>query len=271
MKLRGKIALVTGAARNVGKGIALRFACEGAHVVMNDVNAGALDALVDAWKKDGLSVSAALADVSDAEAMRRVVEAVVREFGTLDVLVNNAVIHPELGERGPFLKVTSEGWREFMRRNLDALFFTTQHAARVMAKNRSGSVINLSSNGAVQAHRQTIAYDSLKGAVESFTRAVAVDLAPWNVRVNALRPIAVEEPTPPGEKPGVRDRSLGAMVPMGRIAHPADVAAAAVFLAADDAQFITGQVITIDGGMLEQSRPPQLEIQPVILPEDLEL
>ena len=261
MRLKEKVALVTGAGRNTGRGIALRFAREGAHVVANDIDSDAVEALLRTCADEKLSASAGIADVSDAEAMCALIDRTVSEKGTLDILVNNAVVHAGLGERGPFLKVTAEGWREFMKQNLDALFFTTKHAARVMAKNRSGSIISISSNGALLAHRQMIAYDALKGALESFTRAVAVDLAPWQVRVNALRPIAV------AEEPNER---LGKMVPMGRIATPADVAAAAVFLASDDAAFITAQVINIDGGMLEQSRPPELELEPVVRPEDLE-
>ena len=262
MMLKNKVALVTGAGRNTGKGIALRFAREGAHVVINDVDADAVETLVKACADEKLSASAGVADVSDADAMGELIDRTVSEKGTLDILVNNAVVHANLGERGPFLKVAAEGWREFMRRNLDAIFFTTQYAARVMAKRRSGSIINISSNGALLAHRQMIAYDALKGALESFTRAVAVDLAPWQIRVNALRPIAIAEA--PNER-------LGKMVPMGRIATPTDVAGAAVFLASEDAAFVTGQIINIDGGMLEQSRPPELELQPVIRPEDLEL
>jgi len=271
MILKDKIALVTGAGRNVGRGIALRFAREGARVVANDVDGGALDRLQADGRAEGLAVSPAVADVGDADAMGEIIDRVAAERGSLDVLVNNAVIHVNLGERGPFLKVTDQGWREFMRRNLNAMFLNTQRAARIMARQRRGCIINISSNGALLAHRQRIAYDTMKGALESFTRAVAIDLAPWRVRVNAIRPIAVSDIPAEGTEAVERDRRLGAMIPLGRIARPADVAWAAVFLAADDAEFITGQVINVDGGMLVQSRPPQLELEPVIRPEDLPL
>lgn len=271
MILKGKVALVTGAARNVGRGIALRFAREGAHVVLNDIDADGIDRLVALCEKEKLSIGPALADCSEGDAMREVIDRAARERGSLDVLVNNAVIHAHKGERGVFLKVTAQGWREFTRRNLDALFFTTQHAARVMAKQRRGSIINISSNGAVQAHRQRIAYDTVKGAVEAFTRAAAVDLAPWGVRVNALRPCAISDEQPPGSEKEKLYRRLGEMIPMGRIARPADAAWAAVFLASDEAEFVTGEVINIDGGMLVQSRPPQMEIEPVPGPDDLDL
>jgi len=271
MLLEGKVAFVTGAARNVGKGIARRFAREGAHVVLNDVDADAVSRLADEWEKEDLSVSTAACDMSDAEAITSAVKAAADEHGRLDVLVNNAVVLPEKGEREPFLKLPGQAWREFTSRNLDALFFATQAAARIMARQRSGSIISISSNGAIMAHRRSIAYDSVKGALEAFTRAVAVDLGPWGVRVNAIRPIAVREVQPAGSDEAERDNRLGEMVPLGRIARPRDVAWAAVFLAADDGEYVTGQVITVDGGMLEQSRPPQLELGPVAGPEDSDL
>jgi len=272
MLLKGKVALVTGAARNVGRGIALRLAREGAHVLLDDIESAALEGLAAQCRADGLSVHPVLADISNPTAVQSMFKQALKEFGGLDILVNNAVIHtPSKAERGPFLRVRAAAWNEFLSRNLDALFYTSQAAAKIMTRCRRGSIINISSNGAVQAHRQRLAYDTFKGALESFTRALAVDLAPWNVRVNALRPCAVADAPAPGTPAEVRDRRLGAMIPLGRIARPADVAWAVVFLAADDAAFITGQIFNIDGGMLEQSRPPELELEPVIKPEDLDL
>ena len=267
--LAGKVALVTGATRSVGKGIAYEFAQNGAHVLVNGRDRKTIDPIVLQWSKQGLSVEAAMGDISDAGTMQSLVENIAQRHGSLDILVNNAVVHLHKGERGPFLNVSAEGWREFMARNLDALFFTTQYAARVMAKQRCGSIINISSNGAIQAHRQRIAYDSFKGALEAFTRAVAVDLAPWNIRVNTVRPCAVWDQPPSGSEKEALDIRLGAMIPMGRIARPADVAWAAVFLASDRAEYITGQCLNVDGGMLEQSRPPELELEPVVGPDDL--
>jgi NAD(P)-dependent dehydrogenase (short-subunit alcohol dehydrogenase family) len=269
--LAGKVALVTGATRSVGKGIACEFARHGAHVLVNGRNRQTIDPVVLQLSNQGLSVEAAAADISDACAMLSLVENIVKRHGSLDILVNNAVVHLNKGERGPFLGVSAEGWQEFMARNLDALFFTTQYAARTMAKQRRGSIINISSNGAVQAHRQRIAYDSYKGALEAFTRAVAVDLAPWNIRVNTVRPCAVWDQPPSGSEKEALEIRLGAMVPMGRIARPADVAWAAVFLASDKAEYITGQCLNVDGGMLEQSRPPELELEPVVGPGKLNL
>ena len=267
--LKGKIALVTGASKSVGRGIAYRLACEGAHVLINGRNAEIIDALILDWKQEGLSVEPAIADISNRFAMQQIIKKAALKHGSLDILVNNAVVHVEKGERGPFLKVTAEGWQEFMARNLDATFFNTQYTARIMAKQRCGSIINISSNGAVQAHRQRIAYDSFKGALESFTRAIAVDLAPWKVRANILRPCAVWDRPQPGTEKEILETRLGRMIPMGRIARPSDVGWAAVFLASDNAEFITGQCLNIDGGMLIQSRPPELELEPVASPDNM--
>ena len=269
--LEGKVALVTGASRTVGRGIAYRFAQEGAHVLVGGRNINTIEPLIDGWKKQGLSAEPAVADISDSEAMLQIIERTKDKYGSLDILVNNTVIHPEKGERGPFLKVTAEAWRQFMAQNLDALFFTTQHAARIMARQRSGNIINISSNGAVQAHRQRIPYDTLKGAVEAFTRAVAVDLAPWKVRVNSLRICAIWDAPEPGSPKEALEKRLGAMIPAGRIARPSDAAWAAVFLASDESEFITGECLNLDGGMMEQSRPPELELEPVVGPENLEV
>ncbi len=270
MRLKGRTALVTGAARNVGRGVALAFAREGAVVLANDVDAAALDEVVGSMRAEGLAAEPAVADISDPDAVEAVFERAANDFGGVDILVNNAIIHPMKGERGPFLQVTREGWHAFLSRNLDALYLVTHAAARQMAAKRAGCIIGISSNGAFLAHRQRLAYDTLKGALESFTRALAVDLAPWGVRVNALRPIAVADEAQPGSAAEAGQRRLGESVPMGRIARPADVAGACVYLASDEAAFVTGQAWNIDGGMLEQSRPPQLELEPVVRPENLE-
>lgn len=270
MGFKDKVALVTGAARNVGKAIALRYAQAGAHVYLNDIQADTLAEITRDWTQEGLRVSTAVADISDIDAMQAVVDRIESEQGRLDILVNNALVRVKDGrDRGPFLTVPLDAWHEFISRNLDGIFLTTQLAARVMARKETGSIINISSNGAILSHRQTLAYDTMKGGLEAFTRCAAVDLAPWNIRVNTLRPIAVQEQAPPGSDEEARQREMGKMVPMGRICWPTDVAAAAMFLASDEAKFITGQDFNIDGGMLEQSRPPELDITPPVGPGDI--
>jgi 3-oxoacyl-[acyl-carrier protein] reductase len=270
MILQDKVAIVTGSAQGIGKGIALRFAREGARVVVNSRNHDKVDATVDEITKAGGVALGVVADITSEADVTDMIARTLEVFGTIDVLVNNARTNLDIGERGPFLRMNSAAWQAYMKANLGALFFCTHQAARVMAKKRSGSIINISTNGAVRAHREMIAYDASKGAMEAFTRAVAVDLAPWQVRVNGVRPfpIRTENWDPLGEDEIAR---RGSQVPIGRVGLPSDVGWACTFLAADDAAFITGQIFDVDGGMLAQSRPPQSELTPVVGPDDIEL
>ena len=138
-----------------------------------------------------------------------------------------------------------------------------------MAPKRHGAIVNISSNAANRPHRRTIAYDSVKGAMDSFTKAIAVDLAPWGIRVNGIRPglIAVDNWDLLSEAEKNRRRGV---IPLGREGIPADIAWAAVFLAADDASYVTGQLFEVDGGLLVQGRAPCAELQPVATPENID-
>ena len=169
---------------------------------------------------------------------------------------------------GPFVTLRSDAWNEFMRLNLGSLFLCTHRAARVMLPHRSGSIVNISSVGAIRAHRQLIAYDSYKGALDAFTRSVAVDLAPWNVRVNGIWPgsIAVEWAEALGED---EVRKRGQAIPLGRMGRPNEVAGSALFLASDLSSYVTGQHFAVDGGLVAQARTPQSEQVVIASPETL--
>ena len=210
------------------------------------------------------------ADLGVEMEVERLFDKALERFGTVDVLVNNARQYVNLGENGPFLTMRSEGWDRFMAVNLGMLFYCTPRGARIMARQRHGSIINISSIGAVRAHRQTIAYDAMKGAMDAFTRAVAVDVAPWGVRVNSIQPGAIAaslwDRLPPEEQ---SQRVSG--IPMGRAGHPEDVAWAATFLASDDAAYVTGQSFQVDGGLLAAARSPKNEVAPVVGPDTLRI
>lgn len=146
--------------------------------------------------------------------------------------------------------------------NLDGLFYCSQRAARTMVRQgQGGCIINMSSCGATRAHRQMVAYDATKGGIEAATRAMALDLAPWNIRVNALVPgaIAVENDTPVA---GDDDGKSADVIPLGRKGRPEDLAGAALFLASDDAAYVTGHMYFVDGGLAAQLRLPALDKQP---------
>ncbi len=266
--LVGKVAIVTGSSAGIGRGIAVRFGREGAKVVVNGCHAETVGAALEEVRATGAEAIAVVADVTREEGADRLFEETLRAFGTVDILVNNAQTPGGPGSRGPFLTMSSEGWDGYIKANLGALFYCTHRAARIMCKKRSGSIINMSTNAAMRPHRQTIAYDCVKGAMDTFTRAVAVDLAPWGVRVNGIRPgmIATTAWQTVPEPERQRRRSA---IPIGREGFPEDIAWAAVFYAADDAAYVTGQAFEVDGGLIVQGRAPCAEIAPVATPETL--
>jgi 3-oxoacyl-[acyl-carrier protein] reductase len=268
MILQGKVAIVTGSAGGIGLGIAQRFSREGAKIVICDVDASRLPEAARSISDAGGEVLSVHADVSIESQVDSLFAQTVERFGTLDILVNNAVMNAGDGTRGPFLKMTSAGWQRYMEVNLGMLFFCSHRAAKIMARKRNGSIINISTNGAVRAHRNSIAYDAMKGAIDSFTRATAIDLAPWGVRMNSIQPgLIATRPflaAPPEEQ-----ARRAKVVPVGRAGTPADIAWTATYLASDDASFVTGVSILVDGGMLAQGRPPETELGVVATPENL--
>lgn len=167
MLLEGKIAVITGSSQGIGKGTALRFAREGASVVVNGRRAERVHATAEEIRQAGGTALEVSCDVTNAGDVERLFEQTLNEFGKVDILVNNAVTPVNLGERGPFLKMSSEGWHAFMTANLGALFSCSQTAAQIMARQEiHGSIINISTIGASRSHRYTIAYDSMKGAID---------------------------------------------------------------------------------------------------------
>jgi 3-oxoacyl-[acyl-carrier protein] reductase len=180
----------------------------------------------------------------------------VHAFGGVDTLVNNAAW---ASPNAHFLEMDEDHWDTVIRTNLKSVYLCCSHAARLMVdQRRHGSIINISSFAAARAHRQMAAYDATKGGMEAFTRAIALDLGPFGIRVNVVGPGAIhtEEYEPDGED---ARRRRGQTVPLGRVGDPADIAGAVAFLASQDASYITGQVLYVDGGMLAQLRSPQVD------------
>ncbi len=253
--LKNKVVVVTGSGSGIGRAIAERFAGEGSLVVVNDLNEDAAVDTVAAIHANGGTAMAAIADVSDSAQVGAMFDAVMQTHGRVDVLVNNAgIVSPMLH----FFEADEAWWRRIIDVNLTGHFLCSHRAARIMAKAGGGAIINMSSGGATQAHRAFTAYDATKGGIEALTRAMALDLGPYEIRVNALMPGSIDTMGLSTEDRAYR----GVNVPLGRIGDPYDMTGAALFLASDDAAYITGDVIKVDGGMTAQQRSATVDIMP---------
>src|SRR5476649_664008 len=243
MRLQGKTAIVTGGASGFGEGIARRFAAEGARVVIADLNSTAAQEL--AHELDGLGIRT---DVSQGADVARLAELVAAKFGDVDILVNNAGI----GHKPQPLDTLDEGvFDQLFAVNAKSLFLTARHIVPGMKARKRGAILNIASTGGVSPRPNLTWYNASKGWMITATRAMAIELARYGVRVNAINPVAGDTPllaTFMGEDtPEARARIL-TTIPLRRLSTPADIAATAVFLCSDEAAMITGVALEVDGG-----------------------
>jgi NAD(P)-dependent dehydrogenase (short-subunit alcohol dehydrogenase family) len=245
MRLAGKIAIVTGGAAGIGKAIALALATEGADVAIADIQDAKAQAVAQMIREKGRRALALHCDVGDSAQVDAMVGQVVQELGGLDILVNNAAIIAP----GLFWELSDADWHKIIRNNLDSVFYCSRAAARVMIKQgRGGRIINMSSIHATLSEPSAGPYTAAKGGIEAFSRTMATELAPYKILVNCVAPGATySELTTPMYTESVK-RSLFERIPLKEIAQPEWIAAGVVFLASDDARYMTGQVLTIDGG-----------------------
>jgi NAD(P)-dependent dehydrogenase (short-subunit alcohol dehydrogenase family) len=242
--LAGKVAVVTGAGRGIGSCIALQMSQSGAKVVVNYAHSeqGAHE-LVDQIRKDGNEAVAIKADISSVTDIKQMVQQTLQHFGRIDILVNNAAIDP----MEDFFEVSEEFWDRVVDTNLKGSFFCSQACAREMVNVGGGRIINISSVHGNLTMPRYAAYASTKGGINAMTRQLALDLAQYNITVNAVAPGATEVEKFVGE-PWFNKEYIGGLIPLGRIGQPEDIAPMVAFLASAKASFITGHVITIDGG-----------------------
>ncbi len=245
MRLKGERAIVTGGASGFGAGIVRRFVAEGARVAIADLNPGAAEALA---RELGETCIAVAADVADAESVASLFQAVGAAFGSASIVVNNA----GMGVRPAPLETMDEAqFERLMGVNTRSVFLTSRHAVPAMKAAGRGAILNIASTGGVSPRPNLAWYNASKGWMIAATRAMAVELAPFGVRVNAINPVAGDTPmlaTFMGEDtPEVRARFL-ASIPIGRFSTPEDIAAAAVFLCSEEASMVTGVAMEVDGG-----------------------
>jgi 3-oxoacyl-[acyl-carrier protein] reductase len=246
MRCEGKVVLVTGGQRGIGRAVALRFAREGAHVALNHVDEKpAAEAVAAEIAALGRRCRTIEADVSRPEAARRLVAEAERALGPLDVLVNNAAIFP----RADFLKLEEAEWDAVLDTNLKATFVCSQEAARRMVQGgRRGAIINLASGAPYRGGVRSTAYMASKLGVVGLTRGMSRELAPHGIRVNAVAPGVTNTAMPRQGNTEEALAALGRSNPTGRLAEPEDIADVIVFLATDDARHLVGQLIHVNGG-----------------------
>jgi 3-oxoacyl-[acyl-carrier protein] reductase len=248
MRLQGKVALVTGAGSGFGEGIATRFAAEGAQVVVNDVARENGERVAAAIRASGGEAVFAHGDVSDGDAVKGLLQAGIKAFGGLDIVVNNAGVSHR---NQPLLEVSEADFDRVYAINVKSLYWTAQHMVPHFRARKGGVFVNIASTAGVRPRPGLVWYNGSKGAMITISKAMAVELASDRIRVNVINPVAGDTPllaTFMGEDTPERRAQFVGVIPMGRFSQPRDIANAALYLASDEADFITGACIEVDGG-----------------------
>ncbi|MEV8135427.1 SDR family NAD(P)-dependent oxidoreductase [Microbacterium aurantiacum] len=242
--LTGKIAIVTGAASGIGRGIAIRLAADGATVIVSDINEDAAVATAAELGNDSIGIRT---DVTSRESVDAAVAAVLEKFGTIDILVNNA----GWDKVGPFVDSDVADWDRVIAINLYGTLHVAQAVLPTLIANKSGSIINIGSDAARVGSTGEAVYSAAKGGVVAFSKTLARETARYQIRVNAVCPGPADTPLFAGisaENPRLRE-ALEKAIPLRRLAQPEDLANAVAFFASDDSAYITGQTLSVSGGL----------------------
>jgi 3-oxoacyl-[acyl-carrier protein] reductase len=243
MDIKGRVALVTGAGQGIGKAIALKLATYGATVVINDINEKAEDTTAEIVKEGGKSMSI-IADVSSAKDVEQMLKEALEVYGQIDILVNNAGITRD----SLLMRMEEDSWDKVLEIDLKSVFLCSRAIIRQMLRQRYGRIINIASIVGQVGNAGQTNYAAAKAGVIGFSRALAKEVAAKGITVNAIAPGFIE--TEMTKKLNDQQRQeLAKNIPMGSLGSPEDVAGAVLFLASDAARYVTGQVITVDGGM----------------------
>ncbi|NQU41360.1 MAG: 3-oxoacyl-[acyl-carrier-protein] reductase [Lentisphaerae bacterium] len=243
--LDGKVAVVTGAARGIGAAIAVRLATEGADIALCDLQVDWLAETAEAVKKTGRKVACFSVDVSNADGVTEAVKAILSEYGGVDILINNAGITRD----GLMMRMSEEDWDAVLDVNLKGTFLVTRALSRPMMKRRAGTIVNIASIIGLIGNAGQCNYAASKAGVIALTKSAAKELASRNIRVNAVAPGFIQSKMTDALSEDVRDRMMG-NIPMQRFGSPDDVANVVMFLAGDASAYMTGQVLTVSGGMV---------------------
>jgi len=253
--LAGRTAIVTGASKGIGAGIAGFLARQGMRLVLTARSEDRGKSVAEEVHKAGADCLWVTADLSTPEGARKAFDAAVARFARIDVLVNNAADQAS----APFLDLDEEQYHRSMEANVRIVYGISYLVARHMAAGGGGSIVHISSVGGLRGHQAQCGYDASKGAIDAFTRSMAVDLAASGIRVNAVAPGATIN-RPLTEERRDKTAEKGRYIPLGRMGTPEEVASAVAFLASDAARYITGQILYVDGGLTCQLTPPGIRV-----------
>jgi NAD(P)-dependent dehydrogenase (short-subunit alcohol dehydrogenase family) len=248
--LENKVAIITGAAGGIGSGMARMFAQNGAAIVVADINEAGGRKVVEELNAAGGRAIFIKADVGSREEAQAMAERTVDEFGKIDILVNNAGINIGMKDRGPVHEFPDEMWEKIIQVDLDGVYYCSKAALKNMIANRYGKIINISSIAGAVPLRNQCAFTAAKAGVIQLTRAMAIELAPYGINVNAILPGSINIPamTESGMYTDGRYESIMAHIPFKRPGTPQDIGYGALYLASDAASYVTGSGLVIDGG-----------------------
>jgi 3-oxoacyl-[acyl-carrier protein] reductase len=254
-ELSGQVAIVTGAGKGIGKGIAARLGREGMKVVINARTESDVEAVTAGLRALGVEALAIVADVGLRADVERLVGETISTFGSVDLLVNNAAAL----KRVPFFDVSLELFESELATNVTGPFLASFLAAQAMKVKGTGSIVHISTVGGLRAHNPGLPYDATKGALDAMTRVMGIELAPYGIRVNAVAPGATwTERRPTADDPRLKDYLN--RIPLKRMGTPLEIGAAVAWLASDEASYVIGQTLYVDGGITAQLSPPQYPI-----------
>ncbi len=251
-ELRGQVAVITGAAKGIGQGIAIRLAREGMRVVAADIDAESLALTANSLQDLGAQILAFHGDLSKSEDILQLFDVTLDKMQTVDLLVNNAA---DLQRRS--LLDEHEALLDLqLATNIRGPYLCSQHAAAIMRAAGGGSIVHISSVGAIRAHHRGLPYDVTKGAINAMTHAMAIDLGRYQIRVNAVGPGVTRTHRTKAQPDDPSYQATAGRIPLGRFGTVADIGAMVAFLASTEASYITGQVFYVDGGITAQLSPP---------------